>query len=604
MDIIKKFKLLIISGLSLFSLSLNAQNDSILIDFGNILSPFPWNNLTNVSSGQIPVLINTQGYNTHAGIRVIDAFSGINTNGTTTPDSASGIISSASSDTFFGNAVLFGGYTEPEGGVEIFGLDPLKPYIIGIFASRIASDNRQTRYIVSGNTIDTLFLNVSSNDSLMVHDTLYPGADSCIRIIASAGPDNNNTYGFYYIGAVRLIYSHEPPAGPQYLTLVSPDGGEYWQIGKSPSILWESSNIPQIVLNYSVNGGVSWTAIDTVPGSLKEYVWNVPVPASANCLVKISAPLFADSSSAPFEITGDTTNCRIVVLGSSTAAGAGASHSDSSWVKRYAKNIFQRNTRFSLTNLAQGGYTTYHILPTGSTIPSGVSINIDTMRNITKALSLNADAIIINMPSNDAAYNFTVSQQIENYQLITAAASSAGVNVWISTSQPRNFSNPAQLQIQKDMADTIPDIYGAYSIDFWNGVADSNGHILEAYDSGDGVHLNNAGHLLLHLRVLNENIDSINCNPIFTGNGHYINQQAAYGIFPNPFQDELNIVMHSPTPEENNIMIYTLQGIKLFELTTKQKQTVISGLNLKAGLYLLQISGPTASSVFRIIKAE
>ena len=197
----------------------------------------------------------------------------------------------------------------------------------------------------------------------------------------------------------------------------------------------------------------------------------------------------------------DTSACLIVVLGSSTAEGAGPSASDSAWVNRYRTALGQKNTRFAVINLAKGGYTTYHILPTGTRVPAGIDVSVDTARNLTKALSLKPDVLIVNMPSNDAANHFSAAQQLTNFSKIAEIAEKAGVKVWICTTQPRNFSDPVQVRIQREVADSIFAIYGDRAIDFWNGLADTSGHIRKEYDSGDGIHLNNAGHRILFERV-------------------------------------------------------------------------------------------------------
>ncbi|MCB0844148.1 MAG: SGNH/GDSL hydrolase family protein, partial [Bacteroidetes bacterium] len=76
------------------------------------------------------------------------------------------------------------------------------------------------------------------------------------------------------------------------------------------------------------------------------------------------------------------TGYHIVVLGSSTAAGAGASPSDSAWVNRYRSYLQGFNPDYQVTNRAQGGFNSYRIMPTGFTPPSGRP-NADTIRNIT-----------------------------------------------------------------------------------------------------------------------------------------------------------------------------------------------------------------------------
>jgi lysophospholipase L1-like esterase len=73
---------------------------------------------------------------------------------------------------------------------------------------------------------------------------------------------------------------------------------------------------------------------------------------------------------------------RVVVLGSSTSVGVGASPIDSSWVSRYIVYLKSLNPQNEVINLAKSGYTTYHLLP------DGYDDWVDPNRNITRALTL------------------------------------------------------------------------------------------------------------------------------------------------------------------------------------------------------------------------
>ncbi len=527
--------------LSLAVLPASAQSDTILIDFGNILSPAPWNNISNPSAGQVDDLLTSTGFSSGKSIAVYDPFNNINTAGTTSPDPAIAFPPTATGDSFFGNTASFGGQIQPTGGVELANLNPDKPHTFIIFASRTASpDNRETRYILQGLTLDTVFLNASNNTNTAATATIFPSPGGVIRVEAAPGPNNNNSSGFFYLGAMKVIYESEG-AGAAELALIAPMGGEYWQVGKTPSIIWESKNLGEVILEYSIDNGSSWTPIDTVPAFQKEYAWTVPNTPSATCLVRVSADTLDGQSAAVFEIADDDASCHIVVLGSSTAEGTGATPAaDSSWVNRYRKEIFQSNTRYTVTNLARGGYTTYHILPTGTPIPPGVNVNIDPQRNITQALSLDPYAVIINMPSNDAANNFGVQAQLDNIALIVAAAQNEGAGVWVGTTQPRNFS-PAQIMIQTAVRDSILAIYGERAIDFWTDLAAPNGFIDSLYDVGDGIHINNAGHRILYERVLAKGIDTIDCTIFTSVQTPALSRMAPVKSYPNPFREAFNI---------------------------------------------------------------
>jgi len=74
--------------------------------------------------------------------------------------------------------------------------------------------------------------------------------------------------------------------------------------------------------------------------------------------------------------------------------------------------------------------------------------------------------------------------------------------VWITTTQPRKFNDPAKTLLQEIVRDSISCIYGGQALDFWTGLASEDGTILPRYNSGDATHLNDAGHAILFARVV------------------------------------------------------------------------------------------------------
>ena len=191
----------------------------------------------------------------------------------------------------------------------------------------------------------------------------------------------------------------------------------------------------------------------------------------------------------------------VVVLGSSTAAGSGPSTADSAWVNRYRAYAQSLNPANQVINLAQGGYTTYHSMPTNFVPPPGRPLP-DTAKNVDKALSFNPDAIIINYPSNDASNGFGVAEQMGNFDSMVVHANLQGVPVWVCTTQPKTAFGPAGDAIQIGVRDSIHAHYLTHAIDFWSTIAAPTNDIDTLYDSGDGTHLNDAGHAILFQRVV------------------------------------------------------------------------------------------------------
>lgn len=190
---------------------------------------------------------------------------------------------------------------------------------------------------------------------------------------------------------------------------------------------------------------------------------------------------------------------RIVVIGSSTAAGAGADPADSAWVNRYRAWMEEINPANEVLNLAMGGFSTYQLLPS-TLFPAKYRPAPDTLRNISRALSLRPDAIIVNLPSNDVASGYSVEEQMANFDKIVNKARSAGVPIWVFSTQPRNFGADKVL-LQLLTRNAILKTYNLQAIDVWEGLAEPNGLLEARFDSGDGVHLNNAGHAFIYERV-------------------------------------------------------------------------------------------------------
>jgi len=74
------------------------------------------------------------------------------------------------------------------------------------------------------------------------------------------------------------------------VTITSPNGGENWLAGSQYSITWNSSNVQNLKMEYSVNGGTNWSLINAaVPANLGSYIWTIPNTPSSTCKVKITS---------------------------------------------------------------------------------------------------------------------------------------------------------------------------------------------------------------------------------------------------------------------------------------------------------------------------
>ncbi len=203
----------------------------------------------------------------------------------------------------------------------------------------------------------------------------------------------------------------------------------------------------------------------------------------------------------------DVVNCnksfRLIILGSSTAYGTGASTTDSSFVVKYRAYIKRKNPLNDILNYGIPGYRTYHNLrPTGY-VPPADRPYPNTQFNITSALLDNADAIIINMPSNDATSNYTLAEQQANFEATMRIADSLKIPVWVTTSQPRFYLTTEQMTNLRDFRTWVLSRFENKAVDFWDGIANEDGTIASQYYY-DYVHVNNAGHEEFYKRLKKE----------------------------------------------------------------------------------------------------
>ncbi|KAA2242729.1 SGNH/GDSL hydrolase family protein [Chitinophaga agrisoli] len=190
----------------------------------------------------------------------------------------------------------------------------------------------------------------------------------------------------------------------------------------------------------------------------------------------------------------------IVVVGSSTAEGYGIKPKDSCWVNRFAYSL---GPEVAVHNISRSGYSTYEVMPTGTSKEGRPAP--DEQRNITKALSFHPDAIIINLPTNDAAAGYSLEEQQANFRTIIQTATDKHILVWVTTTQPRTntFGHPRNTLPQ--MRDWLLATYGDKVINFWEPFANPDNTINKQYDQ-DGIHLNIPGHRILFERVAAKHI--------------------------------------------------------------------------------------------------
>jgi len=207
----------------------------------------------------------------------------------------------------------------------------------------------------------------------------------------------------------------------------------------------------------------------------------------------------SDLPDAP-AIQGGLESFKLAIIGSSTAAGEGASNGSKSWVGLLEADLQAVvTTQFSLSNFAVSGYSAYELMP-----GSGVKGSIDD------ALREQPDLLVIALAgSNDLTPEITTEKFMSQLVTLRDTATAAGIPTFFMSTLPKNLTGQerdlldewGQRMKESFSACWIPGVTAPYSpcyIDVYALLEDpSSRGLLASFDSGDGQHPNDAGHSLL-----------------------------------------------------------------------------------------------------------
>jgi lysophospholipase L1-like esterase len=293
---------------------------------------------------------------------------------------------------------------------------------------------------------------------------------------------------------------------------------------------------------------------------------------------------------------------KVVIMGSSTAAGFGASTYQLSWAGRL-ENSFNINkadgTDTVFYNIAVGGYNTYQELPTTYAPPTGRPYP-DALADVTRALAYHPDIVIINLPSNDVGAGFSITETMDNFRLMYKSVTAGGAKCYITTSQPRNDYNVSQRQALLVMKDSIILQFGNFAINFWDDLVTADGMNMLRDDRRNPaglVHPNDVGHNFLFEKVKDKNIfgvtainDPINIAKMYRDNGGY----------------NLIAEINATSNQHALITIYNIAGILMQQkecyITQPLERVVVPVAALPAGIYFFKLATNNNNTVKAFIK--
>ncbi len=189
--------------------------------------------------------------------------------------------------------------------------------------------------------------------------------------------------------------------------LSSPVGGESWVKGSSHNITWSSVGVTNAKLEYSLDGGSTFTTIvESVAASAKSYAWTLPSTTSTTAVVRISDASNASVStqSAVFSITAAPTTVTVLTetFAKATAGSIGSANSTdiSTTFDNYAdvagwtgSKVYQAGGVLKLGSTSAMGYLVTPSLDLSSNSGAGTikfdirSYNASEVKSLTLSLS-------------------------------------------------------------------------------------------------------------------------------------------------------------------------------------------------------------------------
>lgn len=133
-----------------------------------------------------------------------------------------------------------------------------------------------------------------------VRTQLLTTAQDVTSVESAAGWDRYAGYGM--VDAAAAVGGGGGPV--DQVTVTSPNGGETLTAGNVANITWTSvGSFSTVNIDYSINGGSTWTAIVAGTANDGTHAWTVPSSATTQGRVRVSGGTATDQSNANFTIS-------------------------------------------------------------------------------------------------------------------------------------------------------------------------------------------------------------------------------------------------------------------------------------------------------------
>jgi lysophospholipase L1-like esterase len=191
----------------------------------------------------------------------------------------------------------------------------------------------------------------------------------------------------------------------------------------------------------------------------------------------------------------------IVILGSATAEGVGASIKSNRWVELMKAKLKADKKDVSIINLGVRTYTSYHIMPNGNKVTNRPYAHQDN--NITKALSKKPFLVIIQLTTNDINNGYKDEETFKNYETLRRMLVEANVNYLFAGPQPRNFNTKQQRNRLLEFNEKLIAWDPNHVVDVLKKLSQQDFKIKKAYAYKDGRNINDKGHAVINGYMFN-----------------------------------------------------------------------------------------------------
>ena len=190
----------------------------------------------------------------------------------------------------------------------------------------------------------------------------------------------------------------------------------------------------------------------------------------------------------------------MIILGSSTANGWGASSHRRSWAGLLASHLDSLCSGKTVTSFTVNGYTTWQFVPKEISRPQGRPA-IDPKVSLDQVLARQPSLVILQLNSNDPAMGFLPAETIANHRLFLDSLRAHGIDAIEIGPFPRSLpkGNVSKIRALKDSLTRL--VSPEKRVELWDSLARDSVSVQPRFSAGDAVHLNDEGHALIYRQL-------------------------------------------------------------------------------------------------------